>query len=270
MASAARRKIPLARYPFAVELSYRIILRRLVDETRRVALLEINANAGAIIRRSKIHREDADSPEPSGWAAMLKALLLRIANGMTSGLLTALGRIGSISRQADGVNKSEFRKQVRAAYGVDILRNEPRLSDLLSAWEQENLALITSIPAQIVEQLRGRMTQAFVDGTSLRELTKIVRERTDVGEARGNLIARDQIGRLNGQLAEMRQRSIGVDEYIWRTSQDERVRPTHRVRDGKTYRWDAGGIRPGSEIRCRCNASPVFPDFADARLARTG
>lgn len=270
MASAARKRTPLARYPFSAELAYRALLRQLVNETRRVALLEVEANGGAIIARSNIFRVDDDGPQPTGWAAMLKAMLLRIADGITGGLLTALNKIGTISRQVDGVNQIEFRKQVRVAYGVDILRGEPRLPDLLSGWEAENLALIRSLPAQIVDRLRGRMTQAFVDGTSLRNLTKIVRETTDAGQARAELIARDQVGKLNGSLAQMRQQSIGVVTFQWRTSQDERVRATHRIRDGKTYRWDSKEIKPGQEIRCRCVADPNFPDFTDARLARTG
>jgi SPP1 gp7 family putative phage head morphogenesis protein len=176
--------------------------------------------------------------------------------------------VASIGEAVSTTNRTEWRRQVRAAYGVDILRGEPWLRDLLSGWEQENLALIRSLPDRLVDQLRGEMSRALVSGTSLRQLTQIVQERTGAAESRAELIARDQIGKLNGQLAQRRQTDIGVEQYVWRTSQDERVRPTHRVRDGRTYRWDAGSIKPGQEIRCRCVADPVFPEELETAVVR--
>ena len=268
-----RGKIPPSRYPLGAEVAYLQILYALVAETKRVSLEELRIAGPDLIRQAnetKVDSVDSDRFDisPTGWAATLFRLILRISDRIGGQLAEGLGRISGIGEQVNRMNNLTFKRQVRAAYGVDILRNEPNLAPMLSAWEQENLALIKTVPERIVESFRTEMTNALIQGTSLKELTGIVQERSGVGRSRAELIARDQVGRLNGQLAEMRQRSIGLEEYIWRTSQDERVRPTHVVRNGKTYRWKAGGIRPGSEIRCRCNAEPVFPetigeDFGD-------
>lgn len=256
-----RRKLPQARYPLAVEMAYLSIMRKIVHDYGRISLEELDRNIDRILAElNQFNRDEAIRDDTSGWSTIFFAMLQSIADRIAFALLQGLNKVASISQQVSAVNKVEWNKQVRAAYGVDILRGEPQLADMLSAWEGENLALIKSLPERMTERLRGQMMKAFAEGAGLKDLTKIVRETTGAGESRAELIARDQIGRLNGQLTEMRQRSIGVKEYVWRTSQDERVRHTHRVRNGKTYPWSGAGIRPGSEIRCRCIAEPVFPE----------
>ncbi len=260
-------KVRPARYPYSAEIALKGLLRGIVAEYRKTALAELERDGPLILARAAIFRLD-EAPQATGWAAMVKNLLLRVANGISYVLEAGLNRIGLIAQQVDSVSKSEFRKQVRAAYGIDILRGEPQLADLLSAWTEENASLIKSVPERITQQLLSEFTTAFTSGTSLRDLTKIVKDKTGLADNRAELIARDQIGKLTGRLDRMRQESVGVQEYIWRTSQDERVRPTHRVRNGKTYRWDSKDIKPGEEIRCRCTSEPVFPAEFGSNVTR--
>ena len=262
-------KVRPSRYPLGVEIQYRSLLRGIVAEYRKVALLELERDGPLILARSLIFRLD-EAPQATGWAAMVKNLLLRVANGISYVLEAGLNRIGLIAQQVDGVSKTEFRKQVRAAYGIDILRGEPQLADLLSAWTEENAALIKSIPDRLTEQLRSEFTTAFTNGTSLRDLTKIVRDKTGLSDTRSMLIAGDQIGKLTGRLDRMRQESVGVQSYHWITSGDERVRPLHRARNGKEFRWDSppSDGHPGQPIRCRCTASPIFPTEFGTNVTR--
>lgn len=249
------------RYPLSVELKYKAILFSIVNKVGAVAREEVNRHGPTILAAIEEEKSQrSDNILAQGWAALLRIMLNAIFDRTANTLNEGLDSVASLSASVNRASRTTWNKQIRAAYGVDILRGEPQLAGLLSAWEQENLDLIRSIPGSMVDRLRGKMMQAFTSGASMKDLALIVRETTGVGKSRSELIARDQIGRLNGQLAEARQTSAGIDEYIWRTSQDERVRPTHVVRNGKSYRWDAGGIKPGSEIRCRCNAEPIFPE----------
>jgi SPP1 gp7 family putative phage head morphogenesis protein len=254
---------------------HRKALRNLAAEFRNVALSELADTGPMLIAQANAYRPDAIEDEVAAaeaagsagilqaWAATLEAMLSRIADRMVSGIQVAAQAVYRAGRYADAVNKREWRRVVREAYGVDVLRGEPRLPELLSAWENENLGLIKSVPAQAVDRLRSRMTTGLTFGTSLRDLRGMVIEQTGASEKRANVIARDQIGKLNGQLAQYRQSNAGVTQYVWRTMQDERVRPTHRERDGKTYRWKGSDIKPGQEIFCRCVADPIFPDLDD-------
>ncbi|MFM2044590.1 MAG: hypothetical protein RLY86_3166 [Pseudomonadota bacterium] len=47
--------------------------------------------------------------------------------------------------------------------------------------------------------------------------------------------------------------------YIWRTLQDDKVRPSHAERDGRSFAWrePPPGGHPGTEPNCRCWAEPV-------------
>lgn len=255
------KKVPYAPYPLTIEMRYAAILKRIPAKMERealAALAELGPQMVELVAREKTVRTDAEIL--TGWAAVLARFIMRITDAITGTLTEGLEAVGRIGAEVNRASRVAWSRQIRAAYGVDILRGEPQLAPLFAAWEQENLALIKSIPETIVTQLRSEMTRGLLEGKSVKDLSALVRERTGVGKSRSELIARDQIGKLNGQLAEYRQRGIGIKEYIWRTSQDERVRPTHRVRNGKTYKWSDAGIRPGSEVRCRCNAEPVFPE----------
>ena len=82
----------------------------------------------------------------------------------------------------------------------------------------------------------------------------------EVNEKRAALIACDQVGKLNSQLAQLEQMNQGVDSYIWVTMGDSRVRPAHAARQGKRFAWDdpPSDGHPGWAIRCRCTSSPCY------------
>lgn len=94
----------------------------------------------------------------------------------------------------------------------------------------------------------------------------------DVTQSRAELIARDQVLKLNAEVTQKRHEAAGIVEFVWSTSRDERVRPDHKVLEGKRYRYDdppvvdrRRGTRglPGIHFQCRCVAIPVIPGFDD-------
>jgi SPP1 gp7 family putative phage head morphogenesis protein len=62
--------------------------------------------------------------------------------------------------------------------------------------------------------------------------------------------------------------SLRLPEYIWRTSEDEKVRSTHQANNGKIFRWDTRPPtgHPGEDYNCRCWAEPHVPDSMSGRL----
>ena len=82
-----------------------------------------------------------------------------------------------------------------------------------------------------------------------------------MAKTRADLIGRDQINKLNGQLSHLRQINTGITHYFWRDSDDNRVRASHLIFDNNRFSWKVGapgGIHPGDEVQCRCWAEPDF------------
>jgi SPP1 gp7 family putative phage head morphogenesis protein len=114
--------------------------------------------------------------------------------------------------------------------------------------------LIKSIPDRFfpqIETLVLRDQAGEVEDLQL-EIKKLF-EQSDYNAYR---IARDQTSKITAALHAQRMLALGATHYVWITCEDERVRPTHAARHGKTFDYNnpAGGINPGQEIMCRCKA----------------
>lgn len=173
--------------------------------------------------------------------------------------------VSGLLGEANRFNKKQFHQTLKKAYGVDIFTSEQWLLEQLKLFELQNINLIKSIPTQLHEKLRYKFVDAVQKGKRWEEVAKEIEELTGATRKRSRLIARDQIGKLNGQLTQLRQKQIGVKSYIWRTSLDERVRKLHVSREGEQFDWDnpPDDGHPGEAINCRCYAEAVLPDLEE-------
>lgn len=143
---------------------------------------------------------------------------------------------------------------------IDVYSSEPWLTSALEAFANENAALITTLSNKHIAEVRNVVVNGFREGVSGVELARLIKNKVNARtRANYKLIARDQISKLNGQLTMLRQRDVGVEQYTWRTSRDERVRDSHRANADKMFRWeeppsDTG--HPGQDFQCRCYAEP--------------
>lgn len=269
--AVARKKTPklgrAIRSPIGIEIAYRTFLlaelRTLDSDIRRV----VNENAAAWC--------DAWSAETGitndSWSDDIGTAFGAIADRMLGRLATtAPHATRKTAGETSSYNRRQWRESLRSAYGVDVVRAEPWLSPQLAAWEKENMNLITNMSANRISAVQGTVQRAVASGTRSRGLIDQVAKSLDVGKGRAKTIARDQVSKLNANLTQIRQRDAGVDEYEWSTSQDERVRPTHRANAGKRFKWSkapAATGHPGNDVNCRCVALPVFPDIEEMLAA---
>jgi SPP1 gp7 family putative phage head morphogenesis protein len=159
--------------------------------------------------------------------------------------------------------KEEFMKMVKSVLGVDIFMREPWLNDHLNQWIGTNADLIRNVEDKALHDIKYQVQSGFTQGLRHEEISANIQERLDVTDSRADLIARDQISKLNGQLNELRQTDLGITQYIWSTAHDERVRESHAEKDGETFDWDdppEDTGNPGEDINCRCVALPVFDE----------
>lgn len=175
-----------------------------------------------------------------------------------------LGPSGTIPHGATPYGNVSDPRQIRARFGVgvDVYRSEPWLAAAQTNWVAANTALIKSIPTQHMARVEQIIRNGVLQGESPRSLAAKIQEAGGITERRAMLIASDQISKANGELTKFRQTELGIEEYKYVTSHDERVRALHQSYDGKIFRWDSppSDGHPGMAIRCRCHASPVFPD----------
>jgi SPP1 gp7 family putative phage head morphogenesis protein len=124
--------------------------------------------------------------------------------------------------------------------------------------------LITTIPERYLGRVRNAVTRAWVDGQRWEDLAKDLVEIGHITERRARLIARDQTSKMNAAFNEVRQTSLGIEEYTWAGVLDQRERKSHLDMEGQRCRWDArplvdgDHVHPGEDINCRCGARPII------------
>lgn len=140
---------------------------------------------------------------------------------------------------------------------------EEKIDQLMALRVAENVSLISSIPEQYFQKLNVIVYETVTGGQSGESMIERIQKLYGVTERRARIIARDQVSKANGNMTMIRQMALGIEEYVWQTAQDERVRPTHRSKHGKTFRWDEPPEdtgHPGHDYLCRCIAIGVLRD----------
>ncbi len=173
-----------------------------------------------------------------------------------------------IAGRVDSFNEEQFNKNFKKVLGVDPIASEPWLKQEMNAFVKGNVDLIKSVPQRYFTEVEGIIMQGARSGTLTADLIDEVKGRYDVSESRAELIVRDQIGKFNGNLNQLRQQNVGIAQYTWSTSGDDRVRDSHEEKDGNVYSWNdppADTGHPGEDIQCRCSAIPIF-EPSDSQL----
>jgi SPP1 gp7 family putative phage head morphogenesis protein len=271
----ALKRPPAWRYPDGAEMRYRIFMRKLAAEWKKIVSVFVGGLGPLIAERDAEHRADA-------WPASLEKVLnnLKIGLDMTAAPQDLGGRLLDIGNQTADFNKKEWQKIVKGVLGVEAYTPERFLKSHIESFVKENAALITKLKEDVYGDVSRIVTAGIRNGDRVEQIKKDLLSDSALEpgrfrkvETRAELIARDQVGKLNGELTLNRQTALGIGEYIWRTVKDERVRgnpgglypdaaPSHWDREGKKYKWSdpPEGGHPGEAIQCRCFAEPVFED----------
>lgn len=190
-------------------------------------------------------------------------------------------------------NKNKFSKKSESQLGVDIgaILNEGNTNEILQLQIQKQMSLIKSIPEQFLKEVEIIISNGVSEGLRHEEIARQLKGIKGINSTFGKLenrvktIARNEVENINATLNKNRQQNAGIDIYEWETSQDEAVRPSHKVMQGKYCKWSdptvyadtleearagkwkkrssIGGVQkhPGMDYNCRCNSLAVIPDF---------
>lgn len=158
------------------------------------------------------------------------------------------------------LNKDDFNKSFEGVFGIIPVTTETWQKDQIKKFTRDNVKLIKSIPEQYFAQIESTVSNMIQQGKMTKDIEEEIYNRYSVSESRAALIARDQTNKFNGALTELRQREVGIKQYQWSTSLDERVRPEHEERHNDIFSWDnpPSDGHPGQAINCRCEALAVI------------
>ena len=137
---------------------------------------------------------------------------------------------------------------------------------------QENARLIRSLPIKLAQQATAIVSERQQEGLRASEIAKELRLRLPrLAESRIQLIARTEVGKAESAVTQSRAESLGLHWYTWRTSEDQRVRRSHRLMDGVLVSWNDppspealageksyGRYQAGCIFNCRCLSLPLI------------
>lgn len=197
-------------------------------------------------------------------AIELTAFLKRITR---VAVLTEKFNYKAVEKSLNGIKKS-----------IPTLRNA-KVQGEMKMWVSQNVRLIKTIPEKMLTKVEDIVYTAVRTGVSYTELSKRLVESFGIAKKRAIIIARDQINKLCGNLTRARNLELGITEYKWSTSKDERVRHSHEVLDKKICSWidvniyknnindktqlqrvsiNATLSNPSQDILCRCTSIPII------------
>ncbi len=261
-------KIPEIRPPASSRLAFqgtmtrmRIDLARLIKSQLYPRLSELRLQAGSDFGM----RQDSVVDDVAVVMAKIGLLFSQLhPDGRTA------AEVGVIGRSVHASASRQVGKQL-LAIGVSPASQAGANASLLQAFVRQNVLLIKTLNHGQVGQIEALVLDSFRRGIHVSSIKKEIQAKLRVGRARASLLARDQVLKLHGQFAQIEQVDAGIEEYVWRTVRDERVRPGHKALDGTKQKWNKPpvvssrkGVRrahPGGDYQCRCYAEPAMPDL---------
>lgn len=269
-----------SKYPMQAERELQRVTNayiRLLNELLKENLPAIRDAASA--EREANSRHDDTSDLIGKVKAVFDKMAVELEHSTTGfGLYDRVQAMAKLTRK---LSIQEWKKAVKSTLGVDLLDDYytgELYRELMQQWVDENVKLIKTIPQDTLGRMREIVLTGYKNGETTTSIIKKIQRAYSVNRRQAQLLARDQIAKLNGQLTKQQQTDAGVEEYTWSTSGDTRVREGHKRLNGKRFRWDDPPVvdqktgrrcHPGEDYQCRCVALAVF-DFNTVDLPVAG
>lgn len=146
---------------------------------------------------------------------------------------------------------------------------------------RQNAELLKTFPLDLSQDLTEFIANEGMMGRRSGDiLNDLVEQFPDTAKTRLNLIARTEVSKTQSAFTQARATSLGLNWYIWRTSEDVRVRSAHGHMEGVLVNWNDppnpeelfpqknakpyGSYHAGNTFNCRCYAEVVIDlDFVE-------
>lgn len=196
-------------------------------------------------------------------AAAIERALTATAERTAAAVAASQPQVAAFVTAVAAYHTERWIDEIRRATAVNVspVISTADLRDLIDGAVRRNVSLIRRLDADLAATVERNVWDAWNENRSARVLERALRRDTAFAPARANLIAVDQTNKLAGEIDRLRFLQAGLETYRWVTRGDDRVRPSHRAKNGRIFRWDrppADTGHPGNDIRCRCRAQAVL------------
>lgn len=285
---ATKNKTSKRAYPHGIERQYARKLRSFFEPLTTYVEKYINENMEPLLRGDSNNvRLDAIPGDSfrdmiynlEDWLAVYMPDISDVPEDFANNVI--LTSIAKTAEEAKEFGDKEFQKAIEKGIHVNPPVASAWWNDMLKSWAEDNYTLITSNAKKYITQINTLTEQAIVSGKSPSILKEEIKKATQgLSDKHCKLLARDQMGKLNGQISQAQSQELGLELYVWSTSMDDKVRESHAVMEGLLCRYDdatvcsydngktwvdrpsgAVQLNPGQDIQCRCVGLAFYPEL---------
>jgi len=251
--------LPKILFPANHAVDYYEELSDLVEKMNKDVIDFVDRKVAPYLRRNDSYKKDSEMDDIIKGLEELKESAITWAFSDA----TAKKLADKFSRRVKNHTNNQVKEQIRSVIGMDPLKRNQKLEDAVKAAVSENVSLIKSIPEEYHKQLDTIVLQGVRSGESIDDIKDNIQNVYKKTDNKAKFIARDQAGSMLGDFTKLRHQELGLKEFIWRDSDDIRVRDKHKALDGKKFTWEEGanGLFPGKDYNCRCTAEIVAEEL---------
>lgn len=194
----------------------------------------------------------------------LSEMLVQIQLFKRNNILSGEGLATEYATKTYIANELNIANSIKRSVGIAIKLPEGSTA-FVDDWVSNNSLLIQDLQEEYLTRIQRSVANGYVTGKTTRSIAKDIQKATGITWRRAQNISRNEIGNLNAEVNQQRSKELGIDEGIWRTMKDERVRgnpsglypkaiPSHFKREGERFKLSEGidGEMPGEPPLCRC------------------
>lgn len=183
---------------------------------------------------------------------------------MATHVFTDAGRTWREAAKVNGQGKS-IHEALKNEMGTEV-------GDVFREIVKENSKLIKTIPESMTEYVSRYVAKEAQKGRRHTDIAKDLQEKfPELNKSRATLIARTESSKASTALTKARSERMGIRWYVWKTSEDSRVRSSHRHMNDVLVNWNDppdpetlkgekshGNYHAGNIFNCRCYAEVVI------------
>ncbi len=209
-------------------------------------------------------------------AGNFATIYLKLANQVKRKILKRFSndRLNKVSKKYTGkvnkTNSADFYSRVESKSGISkkLLEETEGLTSTINAYQLETTQWIQKLRDDTLQEWTAATLRSMSNGDGLDDILSQFDGMREKRKNHAKMVARTQITSFNSLASKARAQNLGITKAIWVTSHDERVRESHRARNGKEFdvseglysSTDGKTLLPGTDYQCRCDYRFIIPE----------